>query len=81
MLCVCVGGGGGYLPKIKWRGTLFYLGSISSMFDEQLLRVQILKVQKKSKVVSLCCALGSALAKAVRRTLVKLTPVNNDVTI
>jgi len=44
------------------------------MFHEQLLHTQILKAQKDSKLVTLFVLLGSALAKAASRTLMKLNP-------
>jgi len=51
------------------------LGSISSMFYEQLLHGQISKAQKKKVKLSVVFTLsGSVCAKAACRTLMTLTP-------
>ena len=51
------------------------LGSISPTFYEQLLRVQRSRKRKKQLNLTFFLAiLGSVLAKAARKTLVKLTP-------
>jgi hypothetical protein len=51
-----------------------YQGSISPMFYEQLLWVQIPKAQKLCQVISLFVLLGSAHVKATSKMLMKLTP-------
>ncbi len=53
----------------------FNLGSISSMFYEQLLHLQIRKAQKTNSLTVFLALLGSACVKAVHRRLMKLTPV------
>jgi len=54
-------------------------GSISPMFYEQLLHLQIPKVQKKLLDLTVFFALlVSACIKAARRTLMKLNPVKED---
>ncbi len=57
-------------------------GSISSTFYEQLLRSKIPKVKKiQSSCQSFFALLGSMSVKAVRKTLVKLTPGINFIKI
>jgi len=50
------------------------LGSISSMFYEQLLCKQIQKFQKDWQLDCLFCAFGICACKSCNRTLMKLTP-------
>ncbi len=60
------------LVKWWWKRLL---GSISSMFYDQPLCLQILKAQKKTVKVSIFFALlGSVCSKAVHKIMMKLTP-------
>ncbi len=63
-------------PEISIRGPEQHLGSVSSMFYEQLLLAKIPNAQKRQSSHQFLdfALLGSARTKVVGRTLMKLTP-------